>query len=253
MKKVIMVILIPLSIFAQNSGVPLVTDRPDQTESAQVVPLKSLQIETGIVFESDRSGLLETNTVHLATTLLRYGLFKRAELRIGSAFTTQNTKIGANESELSGLNGLSLGTKLDIADESGWIPETALLAAFNLPAGEKSFSGEKTDISLVLAGTWSLSGKTGLGFNAGSVWDESSEMRLKYSLVLGRSVSDNTGAFLEIFGQLLPESNPEIRLDGGFTHLLQKNLQLDLSAGFALSEISADFFLSGGFSIRLPN
>jgi hypothetical protein len=42
-----------LSVFiSQLSAQELVTDRPDQTESAVTVPLNSLQIETGFVYES---------------------------------------------------------------------------------------------------------------------------------------------------------------------------------------------------------
>ncbi|MFW6371118.1 MAG: hypothetical protein ACOC10_07950 [Bacteroidota bacterium] len=42
-----------LSVTAQVDIPELVTDRPDQTESATTVPNNSLQIETGYVFQSD--------------------------------------------------------------------------------------------------------------------------------------------------------------------------------------------------------
>ena len=76
-----------LALLSQ-SEVPLITDRPDQTESAVTVPKKSLQIETGAVYEFDRIGSTEIRSLHFAKTLFRYGVTDCLELRLDTEHST---------------------------------------------------------------------------------------------------------------------------------------------------------------------
>lgn len=77
----------------------LVTDRPDQTESALVVPAWRLQIETGAAKEwvSSESDSYDENN-RFGTTLLRYGLFDFMEFRIGSDLLNHQSKLPAGAS-----------------------------------------------------------------------------------------------------------------------------------------------------------
>ena len=61
----------------------LVTDRPDQTESAVVVPRGTVQIETGWLRTEEEDGPVEIETEELLGTLVRVGLSDRVELRLG--------------------------------------------------------------------------------------------------------------------------------------------------------------------------
>ena len=85
MKKIYLLIflLITIAAGAQNEIPKLITDRPDQTESSAVVPLLSWQIETGFVLENFENSFLMQQSYAYNTTLLRYGLLKNFELRLG--------------------------------------------------------------------------------------------------------------------------------------------------------------------------
>ena len=62
-------------IFSQDKE-PLVTDRPDATESSVTVGDGTLQIETGFIFEDYTSSSIDytQQDFHIATTLFRYGI-----------------------------------------------------------------------------------------------------------------------------------------------------------------------------------
>ena len=61
----------------------LLTDRPDQTESAIVIKPGFFQLEFGWTFTQDDEAGTETETVEVPGTLLRIGLMDRVELRLG--------------------------------------------------------------------------------------------------------------------------------------------------------------------------
>ena len=76
---------------------PLVTDRPDATESPAVVPLGYLQMETGAFFESfDDNGLKVNSTVY-NTSLLRIGILEHIEFRLGWDLNRIKTTINGIE------------------------------------------------------------------------------------------------------------------------------------------------------------
>jgi hypothetical protein len=131
MNKIIIIeiiLILSFNLYAQFESDHLVTDRPDQTESSSVVPKGSLQIETGLVFENDNFKIgnkteIKTNSLNLATTLVRYGIYKYFELRLGGQYTIEKTEIIKNTTELSGINGLDLGTKIFLREENGYFFE----------------------------------------------------------------------------------------------------------------------------------
>ena len=111
---------------AREQPPDMVTDRPDQTESAAVVPRGLLQVETGYLFARD--GDVDGHAV--PGTLFRLGLGGRLELRIGHVGIVGGAgRRGAGDSEL--------GAKINlIARADGWRPELALLSGLSLPTGD---------------------------------------------------------------------------------------------------------------------
>ena len=79
-----------LTVFL-SSYAQIETDRPDFTNSPNLVPEGALQIETGFVLENDEfSGSLYSScsvrNVTFNTTLLRFGLTKNIELRANYSY-----------------------------------------------------------------------------------------------------------------------------------------------------------------------
>ncbi|MCB0433975.1 MAG: transporter, partial [Mangrovimonas sp.] len=66
--------LLSLETFSQ-----IITDRPDQTESSSTIPVNSLQLETGFVWESIEQG--EEKVFAGPSVLLRYSINRIVELR----------------------------------------------------------------------------------------------------------------------------------------------------------------------------
>ena len=113
-----LVLLVPVGTGVARAQSPdMVTDRPDQTESAAVVPRGLLQVETGYLFARDG----DVDGYAGPGTLFRIGLGGRLELRIGHVGIVGGAgRHGVGDSEL--------GAKINlIARADGWRPELALL------------------------------------------------------------------------------------------------------------------------------
>lgn len=238
------------------AGEELVTDRPDQTESSSVVPKGSVQIETGAVLEvkdfADTDPEIKLSQYHLATTLIRYGLTDRLELRFGSEFERDKIQVGSRESVESGLNGLELAAKLALRDESGFIPEAAVIVSAGLPVGNKDLTGDQVTPGFLLAFSHTLSDKLGLGYNLGGAWDGDQNLETQYRVALGIGLTKSLGGFVEFYGFKPKNVDAQLLFDAGLTYLIFSNLQLDASFGKALTDEAMDWFVSGGVSIRLP-
>ena len=243
-------LLLSLFATAQENPPELITDRPDQTESSAIVPLKSLQIETGFVMEQITSGNITMNSYTYNTTLLRYGLLENFELRMGLEYLGNNTP----DDSPSGLGPLYTGFKAKIMNENGWKPGVAFLAGLNLPfTASDYYAPENTAAGMRFAFSHTLSEKLSLGYNLGAEWDgTSASPGFFYSLALGIGLTERLGIFAESFGTIPESGVAEHMLDAGVTFLVISNLQFDVSGGVGLNEQSPDHFVSFGLSYRLP-
>lgn len=259
MKNLILIILGFLIVVAGNSQdviVPeMVTDRPDQTESAAIVPKGHFQIETGFVYQGDEANSVKTNEIALFTTLLRYGINKNFELRLGSGYLDiTNKPEGGVDMNTSGLAPLFAGIKFKMLEESGFVPEMAFLLTAEIPGtGKEEFTPEYVATDMRFAVEYTLTNRLGFGMNLGARYNGSDpDPEGIYSFVLGYGLLDNVGVFLESYGFLPSNQMPDHRLDAGFTWSLKNNLQLDASGGIGLSEVSPDYFVNAGLSWRIP-
>jgi hypothetical protein len=250
---------------AAAQGVPdLVTDRPDQTESAEVVPVGTLQVELGALFTRDETGGERIDVLEGPGSLVRWGLSPRFELRFGwPGWIESEVESAGARHDRSGAGDPELGAKLELAAlDAGHPLDLALLAHLTLPAGDDEVGSPRADPSLRLLGAHALSDRVGLGWNAGyeaaSFEDAAGEVhtlgRFVYTAALGFDLAPRWGAFVELFGDL-PASDPAPAahsFDGGVTFLLTPTLQLDLAAGVGLDGDAPDRFVGAGLSLRVP-
>ena len=236
-------------LLAQTLDDPLITDRPDATESAFTIPQGSFQIETGVIYEStkfyENAVSIEDNSLHLATTLIRYGMWNNVELRFGTMYSTSTLKIGEAESTVSGINRILLSAKFHVLEEKGILPEASLLANVRFPTAD---FGNETRYALFIAASHTLSDMFGLGYNIGAA--KEGDWEFVYTLALGAGLSDKVGVFAEVFGNFTQENH---WLDAGLTYLVNNHLQLDASFGYGLDTHYPDWFINGGVSVRIPN
>jgi len=238
-----------------SASEPLITDRPDATESPQTVAPGFIQIETGGFYESFEDNNIKSETYTYNTTLVRLGLLDNLELRLGWDFVEGQTTI--NDTKLddvtSGFNPLLLGVKIGIANENGWMPEIGFLSHLYLPfTASQDYKPETTGVDFRFSFAHTLNEKSTLSYNLGAQWkDDSPEAAYLYSLSYGYGISDKLGAYIEIYGDF-PENNKANHLwDAGLTYLISNNIQLDATVGSGISK-GQDILLSAGVSFKLP-
>ena len=243
---------------AQGDKPELITDRPDQTESSSVVPRGLWQFELGWVFGEGTSGAEDLKVNQVPSSLLRVGLLDRLELRFGwNGMQVQS--LGNTRSR--GAGDAQIGAKVALWNQNGVLPKTALLLGTSIPSGSRQFSTQRTDPGIRLLMSSDLTETFSLGWNLGTVWETTEEAADKdtfprgvYTVALGISALEKTGFFVEFFGDtaLNGRSRAVNNLDGGLTHLIRPNVQLDFAVGKGLSSESLDWFLTAGVSFRLP-
>jgi len=244
---------------------PLVTDRPDQTESAQLVPPSNVQFEIGLSFAEEDAGGVESSSYGLPETLVRWGLNEHFELRFGmDGYRWMDTRtVGGTSSNTSGFGDLSIGIKNHLWKEDGARPQAAFLGTLTLPTGESGFSSERADPSFRLLLANSLTESLSLGYNVGAAWEtsetapgvEETRSSLEWTVALGIGVNERVSLFVEGFGStgLSAGGAPSNSVDGGMTWLIRDNLQFDCFVGFGLSEAADDWSSGIGISYRHPS
>ncbi len=244
------------SAFAQDEYPPIVTDRPDQTQSAVTVPLKTLQIESGFHFSwRDKEGV-ETKNLGFNSTLLRWGVLKRLEIRLGAAYAGfEQTDIKTEETtSLSGMAPLVIGIKWNVLEGDGPIPTLAFLTSVDIPAlASNDFNDGEVLQKILMSGSWVLSNTFSLGLNFGTIADwKNSDFTTMYSASLGIGIVKWLGAFVEYYGFAPAGEYSDQRINGGFTFPVRNNLQFDIYGGTGVSKNSPNAFAGFGFSWRIP-
>ena len=120
---------------AQAEDIPeLITDRPDHTESSDVVPPKYVQIESGIT----HSKVEDLGITEAFGTLVRIGLVNKLELRVGI-----DGWIKDDIQDTDGFGDSELGIKYFLWDQNGWLPRSAILAGVCIPTAKNTFEGDR--------------------------------------------------------------------------------------------------------------
>lgn len=236
---------------------PLVTDRPDQTESSVVVPLNTFQIESGFLFQKQRYSKdsidIENENLLIGSTLIRYGVSELFELRFGAEYFSGKSIGNGRELLLSGIQGIFIGSKIQLWQNQKLLTNAAIIINLKLPYGNEKLRPERFEPGLIVTVTQNLGEQISLGINMG-VEDNSFESSYGYlySAALGLSISEKLNAFFEFYGDFKKGIEPVHFVDIGLTYLHMNNLQIDFSGGTILSERKVDWFGSIGFSVRLP-
>ena len=187
-------ILFILSVSAQETDfVELIGDRPDQTESAFIIPKGYFQFEDGFIYENEIS---EKQNISFSSMLLRYGLFKNFELRFATDYSkTKSTGL----SDISGFLPVSIGSKIHVNKEKGWIPQVAFLAHINFAkTGSKDFMQDFHSTKMAMTFNHTVNEAWSLGYSLGVEFPSEVNYSVgTYTFVSGFSMSEKIGAFIE--------------------------------------------------------
>lgn len=243
------------AVYAQQVGAlgPLITDRPDATESPTVVPIGSLQVETGAFTTTFEENGIEERVLGFNTTLLRYGILDNLELRVGWNYEEIRTEFNGQEmSSVSGLSPLLFGAKVAIVEEKGWKPEIGLIGHLFLPfTASSDFKPEFTSADFRFAFNHTLSEKSGIAYNIGGQYGgDSPELAYVYTLAYGYAITETFGAYVELYGDLPEDNRANHFWDAGLTYAIAPLVQLDATIGQSITE-GQDLLLSVGVSFRI--
>jgi hypothetical protein len=240
----------PQMAHAQDDA--LVTDRPDFTESTETVPRGRTQIEGGYTYT--RTGGEREHSV--GEFLVRHGVGDNVELRFEVPSYLRARGLAGRE---SGLQDGSLGFKVILrrgTDELGLKnPHISLIGAANLPIGAQRFrgSGFLPEAKLLIGAN--LTERVSLTSNlnyAARREDGDRYSEFAASLSLGVKLTERVGTYIETFG-FLPGGRPDSKyINGGFTYLVNNDLQLDARLGRGINNSGGepDYFVGVGVSQR---
>ena len=254
---------------------PIATDRPDITESAFITPVGWFQYEGGYQYSHSESLLTggKIIDIHQVEQVLRFGINRRFEVR---SVINSNTERVYNPSPCvdtyrnTGVSPLTIGFKYNLLEESDRTPQTTWLSHVSFPQVAFGDYRAVTQANTVfheqrLMLEKGITSKFGLATNigvSGALNGTSGYINEgMFSLAAGYDLGNDWGVYLEYFTnwelvQMQLFHTPFI--DGGITKLLSNDLQLDIYAGYDISEITGTgnattgFIAGAGISYRLP-
>jgi len=225
----------------------IVTDRPDITESAIVVPKASLQFENGVTFSLDHG----ERSLDLSETLVRLGLSKRFELRLG--LPNHIDGFAASE-QVTGFGDPSVGMKYQIGPLPGRF-DLSVIAGVTIPSATAFSSGGadpfvKFPWSRELGRGWSVGGMQSLFFNSTEahrpVWEP--------VFYLERELTHRWEAFAEYAGDYHSSGAPSQQvMHFGTAYKLKPLQQIDFHFGFGLNDTTPQRFFAAGYSFRFDH
>ena len=211
---------------------PISSDRPDQTESAQLVPVGVVQVEGGATVASSRGA----RATSYGEMLVRVGVHDAVELRVEPL--TYTTVRSGGAARAAGVEDVGLGIKLPLFRSDSvprFVPDLAVIGATSLPTGARHFRGDGAQPGAVLAADWSLAERLGVGSNltisrgradGERYWERGA------SATLGLGLGERAGVYAEWFAVRDTRDDAAVHvLNSGITYKLSSDFQLDARIG----------------------
>jgi hypothetical protein len=235
----------------------IVTDRPDVSESSEVVGAGRFQVETSVAFVRQDQGAAGQHR-RTTPTLLRLGVAKDWELRLESDGLVRQTVDGM-PGHTSGAADASLGIKWHAqdGDEDDSIPSIAWLLHADLPTGAVPFKGQGVRPSLRMVAEWEWPQGWSVGVMPGlfSARDDAGDHYIGgiLAVTLGKEFSPHWRGYVEWAAEQVAggrHGGNDISADAGVVWLLTPDLQLDASCARGLTRQAPRSVWALGLSIR---
>lgn len=222
-------------------------DRPGASTGPNVVGHKVIQLEQGIQYDGDG----DKGQFTFSNTLLRYGLFDCAELRLGGdALIYPN----GNKKWSAAFSGLTLGTKIACFEGRGAIPAVSFMAQLSFPkTGSEDFAVEHLAPSVYLLFDNPVTDWFSIGYNVGAEWNGSQPGASTFVAVcFGFSITDRLGCFAESYNYFSKYGHT-YAADFGLNYMVGKRVQLDLAANIDLQNPAQCWAMSFGVAWQINN
>lgn len=210
------------------------------------VPLERgrVQLEGGYQFDKDGSVDIQT----LPLLLFRTGLGENLELQVGWPGYTEVDFPGGS---IDGINDLTVGLKTQLRDNNDAL-DVGVYGALSVPIGDREFTSDAVDPTAGVFWTYSRPNQPtvfGTVLASSATIADDRELTAGASIGLGFAIDPQWGAYAEVFS-LFGAGAPAHVFNGGFTYLVNDDLQLDFEGGVGLSDNAGDWFFGFGAARR---
>jgi hypothetical protein len=222
---------------AQSEG-RIETDRPDQTECPFIVKKGYLQAEIGFN-RSNREYLFPTS-------LLKFGLSKRLELRYVSVLAQEPGQETRFQTE-------AIGFKWALFQPSSWKPRTSVIVHYNWDHQNRDFSEKNLrghsigDVVFTMQND--LNERSGIGYNLGTELHSNGSFEGIYRVAPNVLIGKKGYAYVEVFGRFPASEFADHSYDAGYAYYVNDDLKLDISAGQSFLH-PEDYYFAVGLSFR---
>lgn len=261
---------------AQDTTSTISSDRPMFGEAVSTVPHKNLQVETGFRYQRDNNKYSTTQGLGLNSTLLRYGVGEKAELRFDYSLWQNRFRYkespASSEIVQTGFLPIRFGVKANLIENHSWVPAVSFVGMLGLAQiASDDFQPEYLSPDLQLSFANAIGNILTLRYNLGARWDgDNPSPGTYYALATEFRFSGKFSAYVQGHGSSQRISLPagassqahQIFTEAGLMFYPKNNIQVDLSGGIRVSEYNGEWisynaernysFASVGLSWRFP-
>jgi hypothetical protein len=230
-----------------NSGTDIATDRPDVTNSSQVVPHESVQVENGINWTTRQ----DASVIDGSNTRVRIGFAQCMEV----LFDLPNYFRPLHGSAAAGHSDFSPAIKQQLGHLPGDIELSATLGV-QLPTGTARIAGQgyggyfQLPWSKEIGKGWGLSGMfTVFLMPSGNA----SNPTLEPTFAVERQLGSRADFFVEYVADRPRRGDCSQLFDSGGAYRFTPTQQIDFRVGFGLNRAAPDRVFGVGYSFRFDH
>jgi hypothetical protein len=182
------------------------------------------------------------------------GLSTRFELRLGAdGFVTDSVRPDGQQSQrTSGFSAIAVGGKYVLRESEDGLA-LSVIPILAIPSGSDTISGS---VDPAVKFTWAHGLPRGFdvsgNFNFASVEnDDHREFLRVASVSFSHALAPKWEGFWELIAAF-DGGQCACTFDTGVTRLFGRNFQLDVEAGWGLTDSATDWFVGFGFAVRFP-
>jgi hypothetical protein len=230
--------------------------RPAFSEGILLVPSGKAQVELGVGYNYFNGNAHE---IQHPNFILKYGISKFFEFRINGDATTYKS----GDSRQTGLHPVYIGMKLKMIDAKRYAPGSSFIGGLSTSfISTKNFRTKYVAPYFKITMEQFLPKNTGLVYNYGLIWN-GEDAKPAYNFAIATNYTHllkctneekqhQLKYFFEVYGIYPHGEQVDLRVHTGFSYLLNKFIQLDVSVGAGLLKNSPRVITSAGMVIRFP-
>jgi hypothetical protein len=234
---------------------PIDPDRPDLTNTAQLVAPGFMQFEAGGIFTR------ESDDRHIsgAPFGIRLGLRDWIEARLGFDNLLVRAVDDAAGNQ-AGIGNLQLGAKIRVWPDTDGQSLLSLLPSVNLPTAseEKGLGSGGADFTLAMLTFVELNPRAQVGINyiIGAIAADGGASHFVQhvaSASLGLTITDHWNPYFEMsaISRNRLDGSPVVAINVGTLYVIGRRLALDGGVQFGVTEDASAFSAFGGFSVAV--